>query len=275
MGNNRKTISYIEGCLKQAFSWRILILIIGVSSCICLDNGNTIALIWHKESSVMVYNYIMNSVIYAGSYIPYLAPVLAACGYASSYCREYDCGMSELFIGRMGCFPYSLAKIITSALYGGMIYSLGIALFVIVVGTKIPLYVKEWSSGEDCFPFYNFLAEDKVLTFYMVIFYLTFLSGILWSVVALTVSAYIRNIYVTVASPLLFSFLLGRIYVFLGVDEKYRLDLWLSGRSAMSSDSLSLLIESSIVLLILVGCSLLFIRKVKINFGGSRNEEAA
>lgn len=90
-----------------------------------------------------------------------------------------------------------------------------------------------------------------------------FLNGGLWATVALLVSSYFPNIYVTAASPLILSFLTGRAYLALKIPVSLRLDLWLQGRSSVGTDQLTILCSALVVLGLTVGFGILFYQKLK------------
>lgn len=266
MENSKKHFVFAKECFKQAFSYKWILLGIGIMTCICLDNWGQIPLVVKPDAKIPVYSYIMNSIIYGGTYYPYLAPVLAASAYSISYCREYNCGISELLIGRMGYRKYSSVKMAVSVAAGGCTLALGVILFTIFAGIFKPLFSADFLESAQVFPYFSLIEKNQIYLFYSILVYLAFLTGALWSAVSLFVSSYVKNLYVTVTAPLFISFFVTRIYSIFEVDEQFRLDYWLLARSSLKSDIHTILILTVTVCILIIICFCGFLKKVKLNF---------
>lgn len=255
-----KTANYVAGCFRQIVSIKKMFLIFGVSMCICLDTWNQIPFLWSGQSAITVYYYLFNSITYGGTYMPYLMPVFAACIYADSYVKETSGGMKQYLVGRIGYRGYAIGKIVVSTVGGGLAAAMGVIVFCVVAGCFQPLY--EWEEGVNTL-YYTQPDSGHGMVYVGILIYLTMLSGMLWSMVSLLCSAYFENIYVTVASPLLCSYLLTRVYVYLGVPGSYRLDYWLSGRDGVGSDGEMVMWTMLRVILLIMIMAFLFYRRIK------------
>jgi hypothetical protein len=107
------------------------------------------------------------------------------------------------------------------------------------------------------------MLQGNVACYFTAVIFLLFLTGGLWATVALLVSSYFPNIYVTMASPLLLSFFTSRAYLVLKIPVGLRLDLWLQGRSSAGTDGLTILCSAFVVLGLAVVFGILFYRKLK------------
>lgn len=253
-------MNYVLGCFKHIFSIKSLVFIIGVAICICLDTWNQIPFLWSEQSTITVYYYLFNSITYGGTYMPYLMPVFAACAYADSYARETSSGMKQYLIGRIGYRGYATGKIVVSTVGGGLVAAAGTIVFCVVAGCFKPLY--EWEEGVNTL-YYTQPDSDHGIIYIGILIYVTMLSGMFWSMVSLLCSSYFENIYVTIASPLLCSYLMTRIYIHLGIPDSYRLDYWLSARAGIGSDEEMLIWTTFRVMLLIMIMAFLFYKRIK------------
>lgn len=135
--------------------------------------------------------------------------------------------------------------------------------FTAIAGLFVPLFDTGRLIEAEGFPYFLLLQNKNGYPYFGAAFFLLFLSGGLWAETALFVSVYFPNIYITVASPLIISFLLGRGYWILNVPQSLRLDLWLRGRSSIGSDSLTLLCTGLSVVILTILLNKLFYKKLK------------
>lgn len=255
-----KTVNYVAGCFKQILSVKKLFLILGVSICICLDTWNQIPFLWSGQSAITVYYFLFNSITYGGTYMPYLMPVFVAYVYAVSYVKEVSGGIKPYLVGRIGYRGYAAGKVIVSTVGGGLAAAMGVIVFCVVAGCFQPLY--EWEEGVNTL-YYTQPDSQHGIIYIGILIYLTMLSGMLWSMVSLVCSAYFENIYVAATSPLFCSYLLTRVYVYLGIPDSYRLDYWLSGREGIGGDKELLIWTTLRVLMLIVIMAFLFYRRIK------------
>lgn len=258
MVNKSFKINYVAGCFHQMISIRVLFLMIGVMICICLDTWDQIPFLW--SAKITVYYYLFNSIAYGGTYMPYLMPVFATCAYSASYVKETSGGMKQYLIGRVGYGGYAAGKIIVSVVGGGMVAAAGTVLFCVAAGCLQPLY--EWEEGVNTL-YYTQPDNSHGILYICILVYVTMLKGMFWSMFSLLCSSYLENVYAVIASPLLGSYLLTRIYIQLGVPDPYRLDHWLSARAGIGSDKEMLILTTIRVMLWILIMAALFYKRMK------------
>jgi hypothetical protein len=270
MNKRSKILYYLSGSFRQTLSYRTLIIIIAIAFCICLDTWNQLPFLWTGDrNSIAVYYYIFNSLTFGGQYVPYLVPMLSVAVYTISYYKENSTEMDAFIIGRLGSRrKYAVSKLITSSISGGVISVMGFLLFILAANRFQPLYTSEFDMEASGFPYFRVLSSGNGVGYFLIIFYLTFLSAVLWNTIALLCSAYFKNLYVTIASPLLLAYFLSRIYTYLQIPDELRMDFWLSARIVYVSDKITLMLSTLSVLLIVGICSWFFIRKVNLQNGG-------
>jgi hypothetical protein len=264
MGSKHKMMNYILGSLRQVLSTRLIFIILGIAFSICLDTWDQIPFLWKAEDTAIdVRYYWFNSYNYGGVYSPCFMPMLVVAVYATSYCKEYLSKMDCLLIGRIGCIKYGMSKIVVTLFSSGMTVCLGGGLFILIASLFKPLYNSNRDAEAIGFPYFKYLKLGNGLAYFIIVLYLAFLIGVLWSIVALTVSAFITNSYIIIATPFLFSFFLSRIYVLLQTPNHLRLDYWLYGLSRFSSDEMTLLLSTIMVILIVIICSIIFCKQIE------------
>lgn len=270
MNKRRKILYYLSGSFHQILSHRTGILIVAIAFCICLDTWSQLPFLWTGDrNSITVYYYIFNSLTFGGQYVPYLVPMLSVAVYTISYYKESSTGMDAFIIGRLGSRrKYAVSKLVTASLSGGVISVLGFLLFIVAANQFQPLYINEYDMEASGFPYFKALSTGNGVDYFIIILYLVFLNTVLWNTIALLCSAYFKNVYVTIASPLLLSYFLNRIYTYLQTPGELRMDFWLSARIVYVSDKVTLMLSTLSVLFIVGICSWVFIRKVNMQNGG-------
>lgn len=272
MNKNQRFFNYLKGNLKKIMTYKLWLVILAVAFCICLDTWNQIPFLWESERGGMtVYYYIVNSLIFGGQYVPYVIPVLSTLAGTTEYCMEHASGMEGYIVARLESRrSYALVKIITSLAGAVFVVLAGIALFIGAASLFQPLYSSEADAEAMGFPYFSFLKQGSGIGYFWIVLYLMALNTILWDMMALVCSAYFRNKYITIASPMLFSYFINRILTMLQIPDEYRLDYWLCAGRSCGSDVKTLWYTTLSVLLIGVFCGVLFVRKVK---GGGKEEE--
>lgn len=261
---NKYMLNYIIGSIKQALTPKIILVILGIILCICLDTWNQIPFLWSaNDSSIDVRYYWFNSYGFGGVYSPSFMPMLVVSIYATSYCKEFLSHNDRLIIGRLGCKKYGISKIIVNALISGITVSLAGSLFILFASFFKPLYNANRDIEAVGFPYFKFLKLGNGILYFIIALYLAFLMGILWSTISLMVSSFITNSYIVIATPFLFSFIISRIYVVLQTPVQFRLDYWLAGLSGYHSDETTLLLCSMTVLVIIITCSIIFCKQIE------------
>ena len=261
---NKRALPRLFGAeFKRSLTVRFLLVPVGVVLCICLDTWNQIPFMWTSPETMDVYYYWCNSFIFGGFYGIYVVPMLATLPYAVSFCEEYNTNMLRVLLMKAGKKKYCMSKVLTTFLSGALSVSAGGITFIFLANFFVQLFNRARLPETEAFPYYEFLLQGNVACYFTAVIFLLFLNGGLWATVALLVSSYFPNIYVTAASPLILSFLTGRAYLVLKIPVRLRLDLWLQGRSSAGTDQLTILCSALVVLGLTVGFGILFYQKLK------------
>ena len=248
---------------KRSLTVRFFLVQIGVVLCICLDTWDQIPFMWTSPETMDVYYYWCNSFMFGGFYSIYVVPMLAAIPYAVSFCEEYNTNMLRVLLMKAGKNKYCISKVLMTFLSGALSVSTGGTIFILLANSFVRLFNQDRLQEAEAFPYYEFLRQGNAVCYFTVVIFLLFLTGGLWATAALLVSSYFPNIYLTAASPLILSFLAGRIYLVLKIPAKLRLDLWLQGRSSVGTAQFTILCSALMVMGLTVGFGIMFYRKLK------------
>lgn len=224
--------------LLQGFRLHFLLSVVGVFLCLVLDNGeflrnsihNPYADPYAEGSTLCVLYFYFNAVSMGGVFSAYVIPILAAVPYAASYALEAENRMVIYKAVRAGNRSYFRSKILVSALTGGACTALGSLLFMGALSTYLPITTPAMLQSAQAFLYQQFPGFPWVLI------YLAFLSGTLWAVSGMCISAFLPSPYLAMCFPMILQFLLVETGRLLVLPPEYRLDLLLNGRSGLGSD---------------------------------------
>lgn len=246
------TIEFVQILCPQ-----LLLGIIGVALCFYLDALESIKssinnpLIYGEYSVSCVLHYITEGYSFGGVFCTYLMPILTALPYAASYSVEESNYFVPYKIARSGKRHYSLAKILTAAVSGGLTALIGTLLFTLILSTYLPLVTPQDILETQVLPFGTLLFQGGGIPFLMVVMYLITLSGALWAESGLWISAFFPNQYVALCFPMLFKFLMTQTGRLLRLPDGLRLDKILCVRGTFLSDKITLVVASLTVLILI------------------------
>lgn len=138
------------------------------------------------------------------------APAIAAIPCSTAFYNDYGTGYCKFILPRTSRLKYLLSKVIICGITGGLALSIPIFL----------LYVFLWLFGNPHTSDMNLLQGSVLgnieyanngLNVMIVLLALTFLFGIAWSLVGLTVSAFIPNKFAAIAAPFMIYFALSTV----------------------------------------------------------------
>lgn len=254
-------IHAVKAEYRRTWNPGMLVAVAGVIFCICFDSWNSlITAIGSGNGNV---HYFFWNSAFGGVCRSYFLPIFSAIPFAASFCKEYEENSLPYIVAREGKKGYCITKFIVNAVSGGLTVALGTAILFSLLACIFPVADTAYqavSPGEDL---HFWIAQYRPWVYGIIETANGFLTGILWSCVALCVSAYLPNPFVAVTSPYLVSFALAHAFRLLKVDNLYRLDKWLTGYSIIGSSAKTLCISFATVLLIVFFLGILFTKKVR------------
>lgn len=267
MGGKSEFKNLAGADFKRATGIPFAVAVICTIFCMSFDSWNDLILIFTRTipagTTLSVCYYYFNSLAVCSIYSAYLIPMLATLPFATDYCVEEQSGISSFVISRVGKRKYCLSKMTVCTISGGLALALGSLLFILALSFKVPLVTDAKLVEMVGFPYHSFLSSGAGTGYFIIAIYLAFLRGGLWSAIAMTVSAYYPNKYVTAVSPFILSFIFSRAYNLLRVPGNWRLDYWLVARASVGADRTALLITTIVVLAIIFLCALVFTKRVR------------
>ncbi len=255
--------------VKMGLGLPFLFAILGVSLGFCFDNWEGLkssisAPMPYQEGSVAcIMYYFFNSFSFGGMFSTYFAAIMAAIPFSCSYCQEENGGMSIYKVSRCGCKAYVRSKFFVASMLGGLTLFLGGLLFILALGTYLPIVTPGKIFESDWIPFYKALTYKNGALYLVIVLYINFLGGALWSSVGLCASAFIPSGYVAVCAPFVFEFVLVQIGRLLKLPDGMRLDRLLTARGTIYSDSVTLVITTVTVVALIFLCCHLFSKRVE------------
>ena len=144
-----------------------------------------------------------------------LFPILP---YSLSFSQDIHSGAARYWCLRIGTKKYCLSRLCVSALSAFFSTFLGLWLFIGILTPFFPLNVVQGSGG----PYRQFLQEGKMLVFFAFEFVHMALSATLFSIIAVFVSAYIPNPFISLAVPAVF------YIVSLAIAQSLKTPIWLN-----------------------------------------------
>ena len=164
--------------------------------------------------------------------------------------------------GRM--LRYGAVKYIVNILMGGLVVAFGTVLLILSLRTRFPMTSDhyETSAADTADLFHKWLAVHSPVRYCMTETALGFMRGMIWAGVSLFASLYLTDRLVITMFPFFGSFVIVRISQMLSIDDKWRLDQILIGRTVVKDSGHTVMIAAiaSGVLVFLMGCT--FTRKM-------------
>lgn len=209
-----------------------------------------------------VFYFYFNAVAFGGVFTRYLFAMIAALPFAAQYSIERQSGITPYLITRTGRWEYCFSKMLISALSGGLALFIGSLIFIVILSTRLQLVGHSDLVEHQWIPYYELLTSGNGIPYFAAALFLMFLTGVLWSALACGISAFVTDPYVVIASPFLVCFLQMQISRLLRLPSNARLEMLMCGRGHWGSSGTSLLLLGALIVLIIMGCTLLFTRKV-------------
>lgn len=255
--------SMLRSDLRQGFGISFLFAVAGIVICLCFDSWETLKatinnpLIYGEYATICVLYFYFNAISFGGVFSHYMLAILAALPFAANYSMEQQNGAVVYRILRSGRRNYCVTKILVSAISGGLAVCAGCLTFILALSIYLPLTTPQKVLELSGFPYGGALAGSGI-GYFVIALYLAFLRGALYATVGMCVSAFLPNPYIAVCAPMIFEFFLvecGRLF---RLPAGLRLDLVLSARGTLFSDSATLIIVTVVVLSIITLCFQLF-----------------
>lgn len=264
MGDKLAQGSMLRSNIRQGFGLSFLFAVAGIVICLCFDSWETLKatinnpLIYGEYANICVLYFYFNAISFGGVFSHYMLSILAALPFAANYSIEQQNGAVVYRILRSSKRNYCSTKILVSAISGGLTVCIGCLVFILALSTYLPLITSQKILELSDVPYAGTLSIGGGVPYFVISLYLAFLRGALYSSVGMCVSAFLPNPYIAVCSPMIFEFFLVECGRLLRLPAALRLDLILSARGTLFSDSATLVIVTIVILSIIILCFELF-----------------
>lgn len=137
--------------------------------------------------------------------LTYVAPLFSALPFATGFCADWNSGFAGAAAMRSGNRRYVLSKTLACALSGGLVPAIATLIFALLLNLRFPTDPELMASFAYGDPFnlvLNMGAPIGILFYYGGIALMQFMAGALWAMTALTFSAFVPNVLLTLCVPL-------------------------------------------------------------------------
>ncbi|MBD5542888.1 MAG: hypothetical protein HDR01_01245 [Lachnospiraceae bacterium] len=246
--------------IQRAVNLGWIIGIIGIIFSICFDSWNDL-IQQIKNSNGYVHYFFWNSA-FGGMCRTYLLPVFATLPFAASFCKERKNNAIAFIVSREGRKKYCLVKYLVNMLSGGFVVAIGTAILLFMLLLMFPMTGSDYQDVTTADMFHAWAAVNSPMQYCIVEIVLGFCRGIIWSSVALLISLYVNDSFVVTASPYLFSYVFVQLGRLLQINNTYRIDMILIGRTVIKSSWNTVVIGMVCSAIITIFIGIVFVKKL-------------
>lgn len=242
---------------KRAINISFIVATIGVVFCICFDSWNDLVNAMQSNNTVWCVYYFTSNSAFGGMCRNYILPVFATLPFAASFCEERNSKAVAYIASREGMRSYGAMKYTVNVLVGGLVVALGTVLLLLFLCTRLQMtsdyYEASVSGAADAF--HKWLAVHQPIRYCMTEAALGFMRGMVWAGASMFVSLYMTDKLVITMFPFLGSYVIVRVSQMLSLDDNWRLDYILIGRTVIKDSGHTVVIAAIIsgVLVFLMG----------------------
>lgn len=210
--------------------------------------------------------YLGNTLRYGVNYKLFL--VFMTMGYAVDIPLDWKHKVVPAVVQKLGVNGYSRIQIGVAALSGGLAVVGGFLIYLVVLRTKLPVI----ASGEGMaqmneflmgMPYHRGISPEDIRFFIVCMTAILFLSGVVGTAIAASLSVYLNNVYIVLVTP----YLLLRVYIecanVFRIPEELRMDRWFAGMIQPFSIPMCLIILSAVSLILVLLSKKLFVIGLK------------
>lgn len=140
-----------------------------------------------------------------------LVVLFAAFPYVASFCSDWKCQFIKPVVIRTGISNYVWSKFITCFVSGILTVFIGQILFIIILSFKFPLFPNEDLNEVLLLPFKSLSTGFFPPLYLLAQSFVFSMAAALWTVVGLTLSAFIPVHFAAIAAPVIASYLLEEV----------------------------------------------------------------
>ncbi|HVJ50002.1 hypothetical protein [Desulfitobacterium sp.] len=187
---------------RAFFSFGFLLAVVGMSAALFFSASTEGQAIVYDNGGDVLYLYRVAHL----QGFSMLSIIFATLPYAISFCTDWNNQFIRSAVIRTNIKSYGISKVFTTALAGGSAVALGEVLFILLLRLHFPLVDRQS-------PFFQNAASDQVYgsllsggdftAYFASKILISFFAAAFFAVLALWISTYLTNVFVTLASPIL------------------------------------------------------------------------
>jgi hypothetical protein len=161
-----------------------------------------------------------------------LSMIFATLPFATSFCTDWNNQFIRPTVIRTNIKTYGISKVFTTALAGGSAVALGEVLFILLLRLYVPLVDRQSDvlagivSNDRVYG--SLLSSGNFTAYFASQILIIFFGAAFFAVLALWISTYLTNVFVTLASPVL------SFYFITDFTREFGLPPWLNIRIALA-----------------------------------------
>lgn len=211
---------YVKEEFERAiFSFNTLIALILCSILIFIGFSSThVASFTNNVNAVSFFLLQFNGVV---AVLPLFAPLIVSIPYSSSYAIDKRSGFLKNIYYRLDIRKYIIIRVVVNAVTGSgvLVFSLILTLIIsMIIFRQYPINPLPSSFMRSGGAFYQIYNSNPLL-FSLILIANTFIFGIVFSTLGLTISLFIENEYLPIIFPFLFAIIEGALAVPLGLEH--------------------------------------------------------
>lgn len=210
---------------------------------------------WHILKATTDLRSIIISCIFFGMYMG-MSSMVASIAFGLEFLEEWKSGVASHIIKNMGLKKYAFVYSVLTTLSGGTMLLIGYLLYVWYMSVHIELFNIDAVNTDMQSIIYAYTLEDsRGLQFIIIMAMLMFLFGAISALIALCISTLTENKYIVIFSPYLFYRGYIEISKIICLEDKYRLDYYITGRQNIGRNFIefNFIILFLLIILIIIG----------------------
>lgn len=195
-----------------------------------------------------------------------LSMIFATLPYATSFCTDWNNQFIRSTVIRTNIKSYGISKVFASALAGGSAVALGEILFILLLRLYLPLVNRESPMFENAVSdsaYGSLLSEGNFTAYFAAKILINFFAAAFFAVLALGISTYLTNIFVTFASPILSYYFFIKLTSIIGLPDWFNLKHVLFGTFPIGKPIFSLLYSAFFVTLLCILMGILIVHQIQ------------
>lgn len=193
-----------------------------------------------------------------------LSVIFATLPFSTSFCVDWNNQFIRSTIIRSDINSYGISRVFTCLLASGSAVALGYIFFIFILMMKFPLANTQSDSFKNALslPFGQILLNGNFFIYFIVKLLIIFITSSFFAILALWISIYLPNIFVTMASPVLAYYFIIRIPQEIGISTTW-FHITIYGMIYPGHPYLSLLYSIFILILLCMLMGIFTVRQIK------------